>query len=408
MSVDHAGLPDLTDETFLSGDRTQEYLELRAMGAAVPLPTADGVPTWLVSHHADVAALNRLPETRLQPAGAVAPEWLDEGPALQRLKANLSQIDAPAHTRLRKVVGPMFIPRRVEQFRELATDSVRRAIERLLARTDVVDAVQDLAVDVPKGVICSFLGIPEEDWGVLTKDQHNFLLIFSPMPIDGAQKSALDQITQFYLDYFDEFVRSRSLEQHSPFVRLVLEAERAGEISHVEALSLLHTVLDAGYETTRTSISNAVQLLGQHPHILGALREEPGLVNNIVEEFLRYRTPVHVRVRFLTDNYVASDGTVLAAGSKVILMLAAANRDGAVFGNGDELDILRENAGSHQAFGGGLHHCLGAPIARIQLQETLLGLADAFSHIELCDGSHRYPDLMFPALMTLPVRFHTA
>ena len=341
----------------------------------------------------------------MQPQGTATPPWL-EGPALERLRANLVQIDEPDHGRLRNVVGPMFIPRRVEQFRQFATESVNRAIADVLGQDGSVDAVQSLGVAIPRGVICRFLGIPEDDWERLTANQHTFLLIFSPAPLATDQLAALNEITRFYLDYFDVFLTSRPAKQHSPFVQLLLEAERSGDLSHIEVLSLMHTILDAGYETTRTSISNLVEILAQQPEVLDQLRADPDLVPGAVEELLRFRTPLHVRERYLVEEFRTSDGTVLPAGARAIVMIAAANRDPGTFPEPDVLDLQRANAKTHLAFGGGMHHCLGAPIARIQLQETLRGFISTFESVELREPGQRFPDLIFPALVSLPVTLH--
>jgi cytochrome P450 len=299
-------------------------------------------------------------------------------------------------------VGPLFIPRRVAQFREIATDSVDRALSHV-PDGETIDAVQHVAADIPKGVICSFLGIPEGDWRKLTQDQHDFLMIFSPVPLDDSQKTRLDAITSYYLDYFDTFLRSRPADAHSPYVRLLLEAEARGDLSHTEVLSMIHTVLDAGYETTRTSISNMIEIFATRPDVFAALRADPELIGSATEELLRFRTPLHVRERYLTQPFTTSDGAELPAGAHVILMLAAANRDDETFDQPDTIDLGRTNANLHQAFGGGVHHCLGAPIARIQIQETLKGLIERFDSIELVEQGSRFPDLIFPALTTLPV-----
>ncbi|WP_213576421.1 cytochrome P450 [Rhodococcus sp. USK13] len=396
---------DLSDIDFLTGDRTEQYREIRDAGAALPLDLGPGYPTWVVSRYSDVREILRLPEGRMQPLGTASPPWL-EGPALDRFRANLVQIDEPDHSRLRTVVGPMFIPRRVEQFRQFATESVRRAIADVMSQDCSVDAVQSLGVAIPRGVICRLLGIAEDDWERLTANQHTFLQIFSPVPLDSAQLAALNHITRFYLDYFDEFLTSRPAEQHSPFVQLLLEAERSGDLSHLEVLSLMHTILDAGYETTRTSISNLVEILAQQPDVLDQLRADPDLVPGAVEELLRFRTPLHVRERYLVEEFRTSDGTVLPAGARALVLLSAANWDPDTFVEPDILDLQRVNAKAHVAFGGGMHHCLGAPIARIQLQETIRGLINTFESIELRKPGQRFPDLIFPALISLPVTLH--
>ncbi|GGG16556.1 putative cytochrome P450 [Rhodococcoides trifolii] len=390
---------DFSDPEFLTGDRTESYRRLRHMGT-IPWPHQES--TWVVSRHEDIRDIVRLTSTRVQPEGTTAPPWMDAGPARDRLRANLVQVDEPDHSRLRNVVGPLFIPRRVAQFREIAAESVARALTRV-PDGHAIDAVHELAVDIPRGVICHFLGIPEDDWGRLTENQHEFLQIFSPVPLDDQGKKSLDAITRFYLDYFEEFLDSRPTEQHSPYVRLLLEAQARGDLSRTEVLSLTHTILDAGYETTRTSISNIVEILATHPGVFDALEADPSLADSATEEFLRFRTPLHVRERYLTEPFTTSDGIELPVGAHVILMLAAANRDEAAFDNPDSIDLGRHNAGQHQAFGGGLHHCLGAPIARIQIQETLKGLASHFDRIEQVEPGVRFPDLIFPALTSLPV-----
>jgi cytochrome P450 len=395
---------DLNDEAFLKGDRRTIYAKLRAESPVLALPAGGGPPTWIVSRHKDVQALLRMPGGRVHPLGMAAPPWMPEGPARQRLQANLSQTDAPVHARLRSVLGPLFIPRKVEALRAVSADSVARSLNEVADRKDGFDVVQELAVQVPKGLICHVLGVPEEDWARLVEVQHNFLQIFSLSPLAPEQQRLLDEVTAFYFDYFASVLEKGDPAQRPPFVEQLLAAESRGELSRIEVLSLMHTVLDAGYETTRTSISNAVELLATIPGLFDALRDDPSLVPNAVEEILRYESPVHLRFRFLSEPFAASDGTVLPEGALVIALIAAANQDETVFESPLRLDLKRPNAAHHQAFGGGLHHCLGAPIARIQLQETLRGLATTFSRFELPDGpGPRFPLAVFPALASLRV-----
>ncbi len=395
---------DFSNREFLSGDRTAAYAALRKQAPVWHMGEEQGVSTWVLSRHADVQAVLRMPGGRVQPPGMDAPPWFDEGPARDRLRANLAQTDAPIHTRLRSVIGPMFIPRRIEGLRAVSADSVARALSAMARQNGEFDLVQEIAAQVPKGVICHLLGIPEADWERLIAVQHDFLNIFSPFPLSAEQKGRLDAVVLFYRNYFGEFLDNADPAQCSTIVQLLLAAEGRGEISRTETISVMHTVLDAGYETTRTSISNAVELLAGTPGLFDQLRSKPDAITNAVEEILRIRTPIHVRHRFLAEAYTASDGTVIPAGSQALLMLAAANQDEAIFDEPLRVDFERANASRHQAFGGGLHHCLGAPIARIQLQETLRGLVSGYSKLSLSRGKgERYPSLKFPALSSLMV-----
>ncbi len=396
---------DFHDPDFLRGDRTAVYDRLRAEHPVWHMPQ-DANPqepdTWVVSRHADVEALLRLAGTRVQPAGLDAPAWMAEGPARQRLRANLAQTDAPVHHRMRGVLGPLFIPRRIEALRAVSADSVARALQAVAHRDGAFDVVQEIAQQVPKGVICHMLGIPEADWGKLIAMQHDHLLIFSFSALTVDEAARLDAVVQFYKDYFGVLLDGAG--EDTPLVASLRAAQERGELSRTEVLSIMHTVLDAGFETTRTSISNAMELLASVPGLFDQLRNDPALVNNGVEELLRVRTPIHVRHRFLTAPFTASDGTVIPAGAQVLLMLASANRDAGVFDDPHRIDLRRGNASRHQAFGGGLHHCLGAPLARIQLQETLRGLVRSYDSLALADGpGPRYPSLKFPALSSLHV-----
>ena len=164
----------------------------------------------------------------------------------------------------------------------------------------------------------------------------------------------------------------------------------------------MHTVLDAGFETTRTSIANLVEILGQRPDLLDA---DPAPQVGLREEVLRLRAPVQVANRIPAADVVTSDGSVLPAGEQVLIVVGAANTDERAFPDPDRLDPARPNAARHLAFGMGLHRCLGAPLARIQLAEALAGLVDRVGAIHLEPGAARYPSLIFPSLAALPVRF---
>lgn len=403
---------DFNNPEFLSGDRTAAYDRLRTEQPVWQMPAGsypEAPDTWVLSRYVDVQALLRLAETRVQPPGMDVPPWIDEGPTSERLRANLAQSDAPVHTRLRSVLGPMFIPRRIEALRAVSADSVARALHAVAARTGAFDVVQEIAVEVPKGVICHLLGIPETDWPRLTAPLHDHLLIFSLFPLTEHEKARLNAVVVFYRDYFGALFDAGGEGKDTPLVASLRAAQSRGELSRAEVLSLMETVMDAGFETTRTSISNAVEILATVPGLFDQLRQDPELIQNGAEELLRVRSPIHVRHRFLAQPFTASDGTVIPAGAQVLLMLAGANRDPAVFDDPHRIELRRANAARHQAFGGGLHHCLGAPLARIQLQETLRGLTQAYTRLALPEGpGPRFASLKFPALSSLRIEAERA
>lgn len=393
---------DFNDVQFLTGDRTQAYAALRAQGAGILVPGEASPPTWIVPRYVDVQALSRVTSARLNPLGTDAPPWIQGGATLDRLRGNLAQTDGTLHARLRSAVAGFFMPRKIEQLRAISAHSVARALQSIAGFSEEFDMVRHLAAQVPKGVICHLLNIPEADWERLIEVQHDYLLLFSTVPLTPEQSLRLEEVIRFYLDYFEGILQRTEVDGRSSFVQMLLAAEQRGEISRTETLCLMHTVLDAGFETTRTTISNTVELLALNPFLLEQLRAAPEGIDNAVEEILRVRTPVHARQRILVEPYTLSDGTEIPAGHQVLLMLQAADLDDEMFPEALRIDLRRANAVRHLAFGGGLHHCLGAPMARIQLQETLKGLAQNYTSVALSRGKGpRFPSLIFPGLAEL-------
>lgn len=387
-------LPDLEDPAFLVGDRSAGYRALRETAPVLALGD-----TWLLSRHADVQAVLRAPTGRMQPPGQDAPAWMRPGPARRRLRANMVQTDRPVHDRLRRVVAPLFTAHHVEQWRAEAAREVAVDLDDL--GSEPFDAVRELAANVPRGVLRTLLGMPDEDWSMLVDIQHDFLMIFSPTPLPPDRQDRLDEVAGFYLDYFDALLGRTTAP--TDLVRRLLDAEARSELSHDEVLSIMHTVLDAGFETTRTSISNVLEHFATTPGLFDRVRHDDGLVPAVVEESLRLRAPLHLMPRILAEGREMSDGTVVPADAATLCLIGAANLDERVFPEPDRLDPGRAAAGRHLSFGGGLHHCLGAPLARLQLHETVRGLAQRFSAVELAGEPTRYPSLMFPSLSSLPL-----
>jgi cytochrome P450 len=393
---------DLNDSNFINSDRTDAYARVRQAASVLPFPTGSGPTTWLAGRYADVQAILRMPTGRLYPIGLDAPPWISGGAALKRLRGNLGQTDGQLHSRLRSVVGGFFMPRKIELLRAISSDSVARAMRAIEGQQGEFDMVRNFAAEIPKGVICHLLNIPEEDWPRLIEVQHDYLLLLSLTPLTPDECERVERVVQFYFDYFEAILDTTPPDQRSEFVQLLLDAQERGEIDRTETLCLMHTVLDAGFETTRTSISNAVELLALHPAQFAELRANPALIDNAIEELLRLRTPIHIRQRVLLEPYTTSDGTALPVGDQVLLLMQSANLDESIFPDPGKLDFKRNNAGRHQAFGGGMHHCLGAPLARIQLQETLKALVSSYSGLTLTRGKGpRFPSPVFPGLAEL-------
>lgn len=294
-------------------------------------------------------------------------------------------LDPPDHTRLRALVNKAFTPRRVEAM-----------VERITARTEAllsadaftdggpVDIVEHLAHPLPVAVICEMLGVPESDhelfgaWSeVMTKSVDPSILR------DEADEVAIAGAAAELDRYISELLVDRRAEPTDDLLSALLTA-RDGEdrLSEAELVSLVVLLLIAGHETTVNLIGNGIVALLRNPDQLAQWQADPSLARNAVDELLRYDPPVQFTMRVMLEE-TEIEGVTVPPGDQVIVLLGAANRDPSVFDKPDRLDITRANAGRNLAFGGGIHHCLGMTLARIEGQIAIGALLKRFHGISL-------------------------
>ncbi|MFC9438622.1 cytochrome P450 [Nocardia sp. NPDC057030] len=331
---------------------------------------------WLVTRYADAKLV--LADPRFSRAVTVDREDIPRttpGPARQNSMLNM---DAPEHSRLRKLVAKAFTSRRVEQLRPRAQQIVDERLTEIESSGPVADLVQGLALPLPVTVICEMLGVP-------TEDQHRFrdfsdtvlsTTAHTPEQIDAARAS-LEQ-------YLAELVAQRRAEPTDDLLAaLVAARDNDDRLTEDELVNMGIGLLIAGHETTANQIANFTYVLLSEPRHWELLRGRPELLPGAVEELLRY---VQLGsggsfARVATEDVVLGDVTV-RAGESVIVNTQAANRDESVFENAEELDLTRNN-NPHMAFGHGIHHCLGAQLARLELQVALGSLLQRFPTLHL-------------------------
>jgi cytochrome P450 len=271
-------------------------------------------------------------------------------------------MDPPDHTRLRKLVSRSFTVRRMEELRPRVQQIADELVAALPA-TGTVDLMRQYAFLLPVRVICELLGVPEED-----RDDFGS---WSSTMIDESPNDDKTAAAQRLGGYLAELVERKRAEPDDALLSALTQVSDEGDaLSQEELVAMGMLLLIAGHETTVNLIGNGVLGLLTHPEQRAALAEKPELWPTAVEEFLRWDSPVtNTPVRFAaTDVEIA--GTTIPEGAVVVLALSAANRDGERFAEADALDVTRDDRG-HVAFGYGLHHCLGAPLARIEGQVAL-------------------------------------
>jgi cytochrome P450 len=358
------------------------FAPVRATAPVHEVRLADGHTAWLILGYDEArAALNdpRLSKdmhAALAHSGEVAAEGLP-GPALAR---HMLAVDPPDHTRLRRMATPAFTRRRVDRLEERIRAIVYGLLDDLAARSavnGVVDLVAGYAFPLPFTVICELLGIPEPDRAGLGRWIRTLLAPYSgPPPAEAVAAS------EAIVGYLGALLDRKRAEPGEDLVTDLVLAARDGVLTRQEMLSTIFQLFVAGHDTTTSLIGNATVALLRHPAQRDALVAEPGLASRVVEETMRWDAPVpHSTFRFATQDVPLGD-VVIPAHAQVIVSLAAANRDPARYRDPQTFDISRTDGG-HLALGHGIHHCLGAPLARMEGRIALAALHTRFPAMRL-------------------------
>ncbi|HVV23890.1 MAG TPA: cytochrome P450 [Pseudonocardiaceae bacterium] len=346
------------------------YPALRADVPARPVIMPDGVPGWLVTRYAEARML--LDDPRVSKDLARGVELFPSGtagPYGQPLAGHMLNADPPDHTRLRGLVSKAFTPRAVARLRP-RIEEITDGLLDTVAGEDVIDLMDAFAFPLPIAVISELLGVPHADRERLRAWVR---AIVSGAPAD-VQQVASDEV----LVYFRSLVADkRAVATEDMLSDLVRVTDGGDRLTEDELVAMAFLLLLAGHETTVNLIGNSVLALIRNPDQLKALRDDPALLPAAVEEFLRFEGPLHIATLRFTVADVPVGDAVIPAGSFVMVSLLAANRDPERFASPDELDIGRSATG-HVAFGHGIHYCLGAPLARLEMEIAIGRLLDRF------------------------------
>jgi cytochrome P450 len=355
------------------------YRVLREERPVVQAVTPMGLRVWLVTRHAD--AREALNDPRLSKDGSRFAELLDRhvvGPPQQRaefadsLAGHMLNTDPPDHTRLRKLVNRAFTVRAIARMRPRIEAIAAALADDMAARADAGDGTVDLldtfAFPLPMTVICELLGVPDEKRDAF-REWSNTLLSAGPQEKRAAAGAAMAQ-------FLAALVAEKQANPGEDMLSAIVEAsEDADRLTPREATSMAFLLLVAGHETTVNLIGNGALALLTRPGTRAELLADPELTPAAVEEFLRFDGPINLATLRHTSVPVTIAGTEIPEGEVVMVSLVAANRDERRYPHPDEVDLHRDTS-QHVAFGYGIHHCLGAPLARLEGEiafRTLLG-----------------------------------
>ncbi|HZR81548.1 MAG TPA: cytochrome P450 [Candidatus Binatia bacterium] len=360
---------------------------------------------WAITKHADVKHVSRNPELFSSERKGVM--FRDPAPhELPAIQAIMISMDPPRHRQYRNLVNKVFTPRMVERLRPRIAAIVDDIFDRLGASGEC-DFVEHVAAPLPMAVICEMMGVPDEDRAAIYQLSNRLIGFDDP---ELRQETPPDGVIDYNLASAEMFAYGAKLAERArrhpgdDLATALLAAEVDGErLSDLEFNSFFLLLAIAGNETTRTVTTNGTIALLEHPEQLAALRRDPSLIDTAVEEMLRWAPPVHHFRRTATED-TEIRGVRIRANDKLLLWYGSANRDEEVFAEPDRFDARRD-PNEHLAFGIGEHFCLGASLARLELQMIFSGLVHRLRDLAIVAPPRRLRSNFINGVKEMQVRF---
>lgn len=332
---------------------------------------------YLTSRHAEVSLVIR--DKRFgkdfvdRSSRRYGPQIMNE-PVFQSMSHWMLQQDPPDHTRLRGLVVKAFTARRVEDMRPRIQEIVDATLDRVEANGHM-DLIEDFAFRLPITVICDMLGIPEDHREVFYRSSRDGGRLLDPVPLSRAEIDAANAANLLARGYFQQLFDLRRRQPGDDLTTQLVQAEEDGaKLSNDELTANIMLLFGAGHETTVNLIGNGLLALFRNPDQLALLKAHPAHITNAIEEFLRYDSSVQMTGRVALEDIADLGGKPIPKGETVLCLLGSANRDPAVYPDRpDRLDITRPNV-RPLSFGGGIHFCLGAQLARIEAEVAIATL----------------------------------
>ena len=385
------------------------YPVLAELRETTPVLHHEELDRWFVTRHADVRACLR--DKRLGrnfrhvgthaefKAEALDPRWAG---FWEVERWSLLWLEPPDHTRIRKLVAAAFTPRSVEAMRVPASQLARELLDPLVERGSF-DVIYEFAQPFSIALICEWLGVPVDRHRDLLDWSHAMVKMYE---FDTTEEQALaaNAAAEAFRDFTLELIAERRRSPRDDLVSGLVQARVDGKhLSDAEIVSTVIVLLNAGHEATVNTLGNGVRALMHERIEWDRLVEGSVAPAEAIEELLRYDPPLQLFERWVLEDGVEIGGVEVPRGEKIAVLFGAANRDPRVFDSPETFDVARPNAAEHISFGGGIHVCIGAPLARIELEASLRALVERCPALELVSEPRRTPAFVIWGLERLDV-----
>ncbi|MEX3981085.1 cytochrome P450 [Paraburkholderia sp. EG287A] len=359
------------------------YEKIRAAGPILPV----GPKAFVTGRFEIIDALLRDPrmgKTYLQSVAARYGEAATAQPVFQSLSRTLLMMNPPVHTRLRALLMQTFNARGIEKLTAVVEATTHELLERVGTHAGF-DLVSDFALPLPVQIICRLLDVPVADATALGDAASQLVAAFDLAPLDENGLRAADEAALTLEHYFHGVIEQRRAQPGDDLISAMLSVEDEGSrLSDEEVVSNAVLLFIAGHETTSNMIGNMMIALFRHPQQMEALKQEPKLLPRAIAECMRYDGAVQMLVRTALED-ISLGEAALARGSVVFMLIGSANRDPAAFPAPDTLDFARSASTPSVAFGAGIHYCLGARLAALELDVAMRSLLARFPAIRPVD-----------------------
>lgn len=369
-------------------------------------PTGAHNPFWALTKHADILEVELHNHLFLnEPRPVLGPAEADRRNKEQgHMLRTLIHVDDPEHRELRGVTSEWFLPKNLATLEARLAELARRYVDQMASLGGECDFARDIAMQMPLNVILDILGLPESDFPKMLKLTQE---LFGSQDEDlrrGEGAEDLMEVIRDFFAYFTAITEDRRANPTDDLASAVANGRINGEeLTMIQTISYYTITATAGHDTTASAMAGGLLALIENPDQMDRLRRDPALVATAADEIIRWVTPVKHFMRTATEDYVVR-GTTIRAGESVLLSYPSANRDEEVFANPDVFDVGR-SPNKHLSFGFGVHYCLGAMLARMEIKALLAELIPRLHRVELAGEPALMKTTFVGGLKRLPIRY---